>query len=126
MAYIHKLTTLEDVRRDAPTTIYYGFRSCWWTHRNEDLRTIGNEPGGLPCDPRGGVLMEQDAETFLADAEANPDHYGKHGLEAFISAHNDNCVVSKLDPRNTCLASWDEYNELIDQQRRWHGKRRWA
>ena len=72
----------------------------------------------LPCDPRGGMLMETpDPEAFLAAAEENSEAYGEHGLDAFIAAHNDNCVVSPTDHRNTCLRTWAEYNALLATKR---------
>lgn len=108
-------TTLGDIRKARPRTIYYGARTCWWTHRSSDLR---RHPGcGLPCDPRCGVLMEtNDVAGFLKAAEDNPAHYGRHGLEVFMAAHNDNMVVSKADPRPTCFETWDEYNDVLDRQ----------
>ena len=112
MPQIRGLTTLEDVRSAEPKTIWYSVRTCWWTHRETDLR-IHPKGGGLPCDPRGGMLMMSDAKGFLSDAEANPSRYGKHGLAAFMAAHNDNCVVSSSDSRNICLESWQEYNDLL-------------
>lgn len=60
--------------------------------------------------------MMDDAASFLTRAESHPEHYGKHGLTAFVAAHNDNCVVSRSDPRNTCLQSWHEYNNLLDAE----------
>lgn len=118
MAFIKVVTTWEDVKAAAPETIWYGFNTCWWTHRNSDLRTKDN---GLPCDPRGGMLLMCDAADFFAQAEANPAHYGKHGLDALVAAHNDNCVVSFRDFRQTCLEHWTEYNELLDLQS-WDGE----
>lgn len=114
MAHIRKVTTLERIKQAAPELIWYSVNTCWWTHRQTDLREHPN--GGLPCDPRGGMLMMTTANEFLTAAEANPSHYGKHGLEALIAAHNDNCVMSFRDYRKTCLRTWDEYNELLDFQ----------
>ena len=113
MVAIVKVTTLEDIRRANPQKVYYSVNTCWWTHRQTDLR---QEPtSGLPCDPRGGMVMERDnVEGFLKAAEENAEAYGRHGLDAFIAAHNDNCVVSPTDLRGTCLRTWDEYNELLD------------
>ena len=111
MPYIVEATTLQEIKHAAPETIWYSVHTCWWTHRSTDLRKL---PNGLPCDPRGGVLMMDEGQSFLTSAEANPDHYGKHGLAAFIASHNDNCVVSSDDHRNTCLRSWQEYNDLLD------------
>ena len=113
MVHIRKMTTLESIRAERPETVYYSFKTRWWTHRAEDLRTL---PNGLPCDPRGSVLMQCDAEAFLASAESDPSLYGRHGLATLLAAHNDNCVVSEDDLRNTCLVTWDEYNDLLDEQ----------
>ena len=112
MAHIRKMITLEQVKDANPSIIYYGVKTCWWTHRAQDLRVL---PNGLPCDPRGGVLMQGDAKGFLANAERQAPHYGRHGIEAFMAAHNDNCVVSPTDTRPTCLQSWDAYNDLLDR-----------
>ena len=62
------------------------------------------------------MLMMGDAGAFLQAAEENPSLYGKHGLAAFMAAHNDNTVVSEQDSRQTCLRTWDEYNDLLDQR----------
>ena len=108
--------SLSDVRAAEPDQIWYSVNTCWWTHRKEDLRA--HRKSGLPCDPRGGMLMMTNrgsAEGFLDDAEANPQRYGKHGIRAFMAAHNDNCVVSHSDNRNTCLAKWSDYEALIDE-----------
>ena len=119
MAHIVKRTTFEDVVAACPDTIWYSYRTCWWTHRAEDLRQLPPKvegESGLPCDPRGGVLMMVSASALLDNAQANPELYGKHGLAAFMAAHNDNCVVSFRDMRNTCLETWQEYNDLLDFQ----------
>lgn len=121
MTQIVKNITLEQIKAENPDTIWYGYNSCWWTHRQEDVRTLEDvrpqregDPVGLPCDPRGGVLMMCPAADFLADAEANPERFGTHGLDALMAAHNDNCIISRLDPRPYCLATWNEYNLYID------------
>lgn len=119
-------TTISDVRAAKPKMIYYGANTCWWTHRETDLRRTRPqdfEVGGrrvrgvsLPRDPRGGMLFQTDnVEAFLRAAETEPSHYGKHGLRTFMAAHNDNCVVSESDPRATCFRGWDDYNRLIDE-----------
>ena len=111
MAHIVKRTTLEDVKLAEPDTIWYSVNTCWWTHRQSDLR---QHTSGLPCDPRGGMLMMAGADSFFDVAEGNPGHYGEHGLDALIAAHNDNCVVAPDDLRSTCLRTWPEYNEALD------------
>ena len=114
MAYIRHEITLEDIKAENPEQIWYSVNTCWWTHRRTDLRQKFNS--GLPCDPRGGVLRMMAARAFIAYAEANPDHYGRHQLDALMAAHNDNCVVSEGDPTKTCLESWGEYNDLLEEQ----------
>lgn len=144
MGFIKKKVKIEDVERDLqahrekfaaggieyPPMIYYAVSSCWWTHNAEDLDRLPggkltiNRPGGgeeeiespgLPCDPRGSVLMQTDKpEEFLAAAKKNPSHYGRHGLDAFMAAHHDNCYLSRRDQRHWSFAGWDEYNDSID------------
>ena len=100
MPYIRTSITIQDIRDAKPTTIYYGVNTCWWTHRHQDLPWLPGSP--FPCDARGGMLMITDNPAgFLRAAEANPNAYGKHGLAAFIAAHNDNCVVAVDDLRST-------------------------
>lgn len=111
MPYIIESITLQEIKDAIPDTIWYSVNTCWWTHRETDLRTL---PNGIPCDPRGGVLMMDDGKSFLTAAEANPAHYGVHGLKTFIASHNDNCIISSDDRRNTCMRSWKEYNDLLD------------
>ena len=111
MPHIIERTTLEEIKAAAPRTIWWSVSTCWWTHRAENLYW-GDSPN-LPCDPGGGMLMTGDASGFLANAEANPSFYGSHGLDAFIAAHNDNCVVSLADRRSTCLRTWQEYDDLL-------------
>ena len=113
MPHIIERTTLEAIKAESPGTIWWSVSTCWWTHRAEDLCNWGDSPTGLPCDPRGGMLMMGDASGFLANAEANPSFYGSHGLDAFIAAHNDNCVVSLADRRTACLRTWQEYKDLL-------------
>lgn len=106
--------TLPQVRAAKPKMIYYSVGTCWWTHDENHLcRHLGM---GLPCDPRGSVLMETDKpERFLTTAQENAEHYGKHGMEAFMASHHLNCVVSAEDRRSTCFTSWSEYNRIVDE-----------
>ena len=115
MPFIRQEITIEQVRAARPEMIYYGASTLWWTH---DPRQVCRDPGsGLPCDPRGGMLLQMaDVEHWLSQAEANPAHFGKHGLAAFMAAHASNCVVSRLDQRSTCVQTWQEINDLIDRQ----------
>ena len=113
------IITIQDVRDAKPDMIYYGALSCWWTHDPNHLCRLPNGKGGhtLPCDPRGGVLMQtDDVEGFLKAAENNPGHYGRHGIKAFEAAHHLNCIVSEKDKRSTCMRSWEEYNIMLDKE----------
>ena len=116
MVVIRQHTTLEDVKAAQPETIWYGYNTRWWTHRAEDVFSHDGTHSGMPCDPRGGMLMMGPAADFLAAAEGDPDFFGSHGLDAFIGAHNDNCLVSDADPRSTCLRDWKDYNLILDSQ----------
>jgi hypothetical protein len=114
MAYITHRVTLAAIRAAHPTHIYYSAGTCWWTHDPQHLYT---HPSGLPCDPRGAPLYETaDVEGFLAAAEAHPEHYGRHGIAAFLAAHHANCQVGASDARPTCLKTWEEYNAALDAQ----------
>lgn len=103
--------TLADVRAAKPKKIFYAANTCWWTH---DPAHLGRKPdSGLPCDPRGSVLFEtEDVEGFLQAAEAHPEHYGKHGLRAFLAAHHQNAC---LNGRPWSAGSWDSYNSALDR-----------
>lgn len=72
--------------------------------------------GGPPCDPSGGMLFETDyVEAFLNAAILAENHYGKHGLRAFVAAHHQNSIHDIGDPRPWCHPSWDAYNDAIDR-----------
>lgn len=71
---------------------------------------------GLPCDPRGSVLFQTEhVEAFIQTAKEKSEHYGKHGIRAFLAAHHLNCVVGLFDKRPTSGVHWDEYNKGIDR-----------
>lgn len=142
--FIKKKVKLDQVERDIkehrekfergevefPPMIFYAVHTCWWTHKAEDLSRLPpqefklHQPGGedktiksegLPCDPRGSVLLQTDKpEDFIEEAKKYPSYYGKHGLDAFMAAHHDNCYLSRRDPRHWSFRGWDAYNEAID------------
>ena len=110
------IMTLDGVRTDKPRMIWYSVHTCWWTHRGEHLYKVPEgRPGvGIPCDPRGSPLFQtDDAEGFLQAAEKNPEHYGKHGLRAFMAAHHMNCMAANYRP--SCYEGWEDYNEMLDR-----------
>lgn len=90
--------------------LVYGFQTPWWKVGNPCYTTIHR----LPCGPRSEMLLETDKPLdFIAQAEANPTHYGKHGLRAFVAAYHGNLIVES-NKRPTSFDSWDQYNEAID------------
>jgi len=125
---IRESVTFEQVRAEAKT-IWYAVRTCWWTHKPEDVReaTIiagGGEKGGIPLDPSGCPLMfaEGKAKDFLDSAARNPQAYGKHGLRAFMAAHHRNAFENsskllggKETGKPTSAKTWDECNAAIDR-----------
>lgn len=124
MIYI-EVTELEHVKRIADmkpdTMVYYSVNTCWWVcdppNKPPGFKTLQYQTdSGLPCDPRGGMLMQTDLAGFIQAAEENPDHYGRHGLRALMAAFHGN--VNTDDMRPTCFRSWDEYNNLIDESDR--------
>ncbi len=113
MPVIVEEISFEEVLASKPKIIFYGARTMWWTHKAEHLYKTSS---GLPCDPRGGVLLQtEDVAGFLYAAMDHSEHYGKHGLRAFMAAHHLNCCVSPEDPRPTCMDSWDAYNDALDE-----------
>jgi hypothetical protein len=98
----------------------YSVHCCWWTSFPEDLgrlpavrydpklgRITPNPEGiGLPCCPHcKSVLMQGPLEGFIAAAQAEPGHYGRFGLDAFLEAFSRNA--------KSCYPGWDYYNRLI-------------
>ena len=100
--------TLEEIIASEPAGIYYSSQTCWWTHNPDHI--CGDE---FPLDPSGAPLfVVENAIEFLKEAKENPDHYGKHGLEAFMAAHHQN--VTQGNGKPVCFPAWDYYNRLID------------
>jgi len=114
MFILHRCT-ITAVRKARPEKLYYGVTTCWWTHDPRHLSRRRDD--GLPCDPRGGVLLETtNVDEFLQAVEDNPGYYGRHGLAAFMAAHHLNCVVSETNLRPWCSQDWEEYNAALDAQ----------
>lgn len=111
----HEIDEFQAMELCEKKMVFYGANTCWWTADPKDLHK--HPTAGLPCDPRGGMLMqtkERDGMTFIKSALAVPEHYGKHGIRAFLLAYHG-CVKVKETGLATCFATWDEYNQLIDQ-----------
>lgn len=104
--------TLDRIKLEARKAdrLVYAARTCWWKVGDPIYRLPDTQ---LPCDPRGSVLFETDKPLdFIEAAEKNQNHYGKHGLEAFVAAYHGNVTTDAGRP--TSFDSWDEYNTLID------------
>jgi hypothetical protein len=116
MPFIFKNITLEQIESEEPKTLWVARHTCWWTHRQEDL---SKNPEGKMCDPRGGdVDPIGHVKDYLRRMKLNAREgvYGKHGIAAFMAAHNDNCKVSERDERSTCMQFWRDYTAQIDLQ----------
>lgn len=50
---------------------------------------------------------KKDVLRWISEAEKKPEHFGKHGLDAFMKAHHQNCGGNASD-------KWSNYNLLID------------
>lgn len=114
-----KLVSLEDVLNTPADNVYYSVGTCWWTTDPEHLTDIrklrGDSVGSIPTDPAGApLLMTDDVIGFLKDAQSHPEHYGRHGINAFMLAYHGNIVSPEGLPR--CSAQWDSYNDLLDEQ----------
>ena len=105
-------TTLSDLKKCNPEhEVCYAVRTCWWC-------LIQDHPGykinDIPVDPRGSVLMMAPLGRFIQGAEKNPDYYGKYGLKAFMAAYHGNLLTD--DGKPTSLETWEEYEELLNEQ----------
>jgi hypothetical protein len=116
MPLIRKKITLDEIKALKPTLLWVARHTGWWTHRKEDLQ---KNKEGKASDPFGGpVDVISNVKDFLqwVKVKALEGSYGRHGITAFIGAHNDNCRVSATDDRPTCMATWKEYNDVIIAQ----------
>lgn len=92
--------------------LVYAVQSCWWKI-GDPIYT--HPDGGLPCGPRREMLLETDDPLgFIEQAEKNVEHYGKHGLRAFIAAYHGNVIVYETG-FPTSFDTWDKYNDIIDE-----------
>ena len=63
-----------------------------------------------PLDPSGATLYQsEDLNEWIMVAEKKPEHFGKHGLDAFMKSHHQNC-------EGKTFKNWDFYNRLIDSK----------
>ena len=103
---------LKDIKELVTDKVYYSVSTTWWTVSMDDL--YRHPKNGLPCDSRGCMLLTGDPAKFIAGAEDNVKKYGKHGINAFITAYHGNIILQgKGWP--TCLDNWEEVNRLLDE-----------
>ncbi len=78
--------------------------------RYKALKEIANRSAvTIPLDPTGCTLYQtDDLMEWINRAEKLPDHFGKHGLKAFMMSHHQNC--------KQCFGRWEDYNNFIDIQ----------
>ncbi len=76
--------------------------------RYKKLKEMTNKSAvTIPLDPSGSTLFEMyDLMTWITEAEKKPEHFGKHGLLAFMKSHHQNC--------SKCYTKWEHYNNVID------------
>ena len=68
------------------------------------------QKGSHPLDPSGSpLMMTEETNEWMDVAKQKPSHFGKHGLNAFMKSHHQNC-------NNKCHPEWGFYNKLIDDE----------
>lgn len=71
------------------------------------FKQIKNARFNPPVDPSGAPLFQmEETDKWISEAEKKPDHFGEHGLKAFMRAHHQNC-------NNLCFPEWKFYNNII-------------
>jgi len=90
----------------ANNRLVYAMNTCWWKIGDP----IYSHPGsGLPCGPRGEVLLEtDDPQGFLNAAKNSVAHYGDYGLGVLLIAYHGNIVVPSSG-YPTSLENWEQY-----------------
>lgn len=106
----YDLEKLKEMAKNS-NILVYSISSCWWKIGHP----VYQNGKGLPCGPRGEMLLETDDPFgFLLAAEKSAHFYGKHGIDALVNSHHENITTN--DGRPTSLSSWEEMNELLEQQ----------
>ena len=135
--------TLAEIIADKPKLIYVSSHTCWWTHCEDDLqfvvpqappncpeevlkkfealqKLIAESDHKTPTDPSGSPLMQiENFHGFLKSTLNRALHYGKHGLQAFMSAHHRNSYAYVPFTENqkkihACAPDWKWYNTALD------------
>lgn len=98
--------------------IYYGTRTCWWGHASAHLGALPStrgyeEFGGLPCDPRGGVLLQTDNwRSWLVKSRAGHDKDSPaFGIARFMAAHHLNAFNER--GAHWAVPGWPAYEQAL-------------
>lgn len=108
---------IEQWSRESPgMEVVYAVGTCWWSlYKDEWMPYTKPAPlGGIPCDPRGSMLMQGELSKFIGSAVANQSHYGKHGLLALAAAFHGN-VIHVRSGLPTSFEGWEKYNLVLDR-----------
>lgn len=98
--------------------IYYGMNTCWWGHDSDHLGFLptpfSGSLGGLPCDPRGGVLLQtENWRHWLSASRAKHQAESRFGLARLMAAHHTNSFLNT--GMRWCEPSWDRYDEALER-----------
>ena len=75
------------------------------------IRKLIGKNSITPLDPSGSTLYQWDeCMKWITEAEKKPEHFGKHGLDAFMKSHHQNCEGKVYE-------KWHHYNMLIDSSK---------
>lgn len=79
--------------------------------RLNSLYKSASKVSTIPMDVTGATLFMTDkVHNWIKQAELKPEHFGRHGLEAFMKAHHQNCG-------GNAWPVWEYYNLLIDESK---------
>lgn len=106
------LKDIEKIAEDDSVECVYSIGTCWWSLYKDDYMPFVSSGGITPLDPMGSPLMQAPLKDFIKSAKENIEHYGEHGLDAFVSAFHGNVVLNT--GKDVAFKTWDEYNKLIN------------
>ena len=98
--------------------IYYAMQTCWWGHSAQHIGALPSsnpEFGGMPCDPRGAVLMQTDTwRNFLTTSrEKHEAESPRFGLARFMAGHHLNAFNE--GGAHWSANRWIEYEAALQQ-----------
>lgn len=115
-----EVVSFEDIKKiceeNPDELICYDTVSAWWCILTDNEYRVG---GHIPASPHGSVLMQTEISNWINGIEEKKDHYGKHGIKAFMSSYHGNITLNgnpcaiMPDP-DSDKSIWDLHNDLID------------